>query len=136
MATRCNIRHYKNGQLVNQYYRHWDGYPDGAGREIVNAFEGFKHGDSVAERIGKVGGTELEGKDVALHGDIEYFYKIDESDVAVEITFYESCEDYDSGEYYHRPIESRIIYAYEEPSLYKLVKQKKADDFKEKYLEL
>jgi len=89
MSTRCNI-------LIgrNQFYHHWDGYPDGVGADlahfIANVNAGYlpKWGDSldhlaefvrsngIIGRLGSCGGSDraYEAERYGLHGDIEFLY--------------------------------------------------------------
>ena len=48
-----------------QFYRHWDGYPEGLGVEIAESFINY----------GKLTNWEVEALDI-VHGDVEYIYYI------------------------------------------------------------
>tara|TARA_R100000005_G_scaffold56360_1_gene28156 strand:- start:195 stop:626 length:432 start_codon:yes stop_codon:yes gene_type:complete len=75
MATRATIRFATREEGVPfdkhpdrwhaQFYRHWDGYPEGLGIEIAESFTNFQ----------KLTHWEVESLDI-VHGDIEYLYYI------------------------------------------------------------
>jgi len=75
MATRATIRFATREEGVPfdkhpekwhaQFYRHWDGYPEGLGIEIAESFTNYQ----------KLTHWEVESLDV-VHGDIEYLYYI------------------------------------------------------------
>ena len=75
MATRATIRFATREEGVPfdkhpdrwhaQFYRHWDGYPEGLGVEIAESFINY----------GKLTNWEVEALDI-VHGDVEYIYYI------------------------------------------------------------
>ena len=75
MATRATIRFATREEGVPfdkhpekwhaQFYRHWDGYPEGLGIEIAESFINSQ----------KLTSWEVEALDI-IHGDIEYVYYI------------------------------------------------------------
>ena len=75
MATRATIRFATREEGVPfdkhpdrwhaQFYRHWDGYPEGLGIEIAESFINY----------GKLTNWEVEALDI-VHGDVEYIYYI------------------------------------------------------------
>tara|TARA_R100001163_G_C5021154_1_gene163931 strand:+ start:546 stop:983 length:438 start_codon:yes stop_codon:yes gene_type:complete len=75
MATRATIRFATREEGVPfdkhpqqwhaQFYRHWDGYPEGLGIEIAESFVNYQ----------KLTHWEVESLDI-VHGDIEYLYYI------------------------------------------------------------
>ena len=75
MATRATIRFATREEGVPfdkhpqqwhaQFYRHWDGYPEGLGIEIAESFTNYQ----------KLTHWEVESLDI-VHGDIEYLYYI------------------------------------------------------------
>ena len=75
MATRATIRFATREEGVPfdkhpdrwhaQFYRHWDGYPEGLGVMIAESFTNY----------GKIQGWEVEALDI-VHGDVEYIYYI------------------------------------------------------------
>ena len=75
MATRATIRFATREEGVPfdkhpqqwhaQFYRHWDGYPEGLGIEIAESFTNYQ----------KLTNWEVEALDI-VHGDIEYLYYI------------------------------------------------------------
>ena len=75
MATRATIRFATREEGVSfnkhperwqaQFYRHWDGYPEGLGVEIAESFT----------KYGKLTNWEVESLNVS-HTDIEYMYYI------------------------------------------------------------
>ena len=75
MATRATIRFATREEGVSfsehpekwhaQFYRHWDGYPEGLGVEIAESFVNYQ----------KLTHWEVESLDI-VHGDIEYMYYI------------------------------------------------------------
>ena len=75
MATRATIRFATREEGVSfsehpekwhaQFYRHWDGYPEGLGVEIAQSFVNYQ----------KLTHWEIESLDI-VHGDIEYLYYI------------------------------------------------------------
>ena len=75
MATRATIRFATREEGVPfdkhpekwhaQFYKHWDGYPEGLGVEIAESFVNY----------GKLTNWEVEGLDI-VHGDIEFIYYI------------------------------------------------------------
>ena len=75
MATRATIRFATREEGVPfdkhpdrwhaQFYRHWDGYPEGLGVEIAESFVNYQ----------KLTHWEVESLDI-VHGDIEYMYYI------------------------------------------------------------
>ena len=75
MATRATIRFATREEGVSfsehpekwhaQFYRHWDGYPEGLGIEIAESFTNYQ----------KLTHWEVESLDI-VHGDIEYLYYI------------------------------------------------------------
>ena len=86
MSTRTNIIIKKtiNGEeKLCQLYRHNDGYPEGAGQELLDFLskeENCKYdnpmdmGQAIVEQDAA---DVVEGEEENLHGDIEYFYEID-----------------------------------------------------------
>ena len=75
MATRATIRFATREEGVPfdkhpekwhaQFYRHWDGYPEGLGIEIAESFTNYQ----------KLTHWEVESLDI-VHGDIEYLYYV------------------------------------------------------------
>ena len=75
MATRATIRFATREEGVPfdkhpqqwhaQFYRHWDGYPEGLGIEIAESFVNYQ----------KLTHWEVEGLNI-VHGDIEYMYYV------------------------------------------------------------
>ena len=75
MATRATIRFATREEGVPfdkhpekwhaQFYRHWDGYPEGLGIEIAESFVNYQ----------KLTNWEVESLDI-VHGDVEYIYYI------------------------------------------------------------
>ena len=75
MSTRATIRFATREEGVPfdkhpkqwhaQFYRHWDGYPEGLGIEIAESFINSE----------KLTSWEVEALDI-VHGDIEYMYYI------------------------------------------------------------
>ena len=75
MATRATIRFATREEGVPfdkhpqqwhaQFYRHWDGYPEGLGIEIAESFT----------KYGKLTNWEVEALDI-IHCDIEYMYYV------------------------------------------------------------
>ena len=75
MATRATIRFATREEGVPfdkhpqqwhaQFYRHWDGYPEGLGIEIAESFVNYQ----------KLTHWEVEALDL-VHGDVEYIYYI------------------------------------------------------------
>jgi hypothetical protein len=75
MATRATIRFATREEGVPfdkhpqqwhaQFYKHWDGYPEGLGIEIAESFVNYS----------KLTNWEVEGLDI-VHGDIEFIYYI------------------------------------------------------------
>ena len=75
MATRATIRFATREEGVPfdkhpdrwhaQFYRHWDGYPEGLGVEIAESFT----------KYGKLTNWEVEALDI-VHSDIEYMYYV------------------------------------------------------------
>lgn len=73
MATRANIIVRHNGQEVATFYKHYDGYPEGLGEQLKDAFKDCKGSRDTLRCISKIDEVELtEG----THGDIEYLYHI------------------------------------------------------------
>ena len=96
MSTRSNIiiqQRTNNETHYVQIYRHFDGYPDGAGKELARILSEFINRTdkndiysspiSLAEEITKQDDSfEIEFQttdinEINLHADIEYFYVID-----------------------------------------------------------
>ena len=75
MATRATIRFATREEGVPfdkhpqqwhaQFYKHWDGYPEGLGVDIAESFTNYS----------KIQGWEVESLDI-VHGDVEYIYYI------------------------------------------------------------
>ena len=75
MATRATIRFATREEGVPfdkhpekwhaQFYRHWDGYPEGLGVEIAESFVNYS----------KLTNWEVEALDI-VHSDVEYIYYI------------------------------------------------------------
>ena len=75
MATRATIRFATREEGVPfdkhpqqwhaQFYRHWDGYPEGLGIEIAESFTNYQ----------KLTHWEVEPLDI-VHGDIEFLYYV------------------------------------------------------------
>ena len=75
MATRATIKFATREEGVPfdkhpqqwhaQFYRHWDGYPEGLGIEIAESFVNYQ----------KLTHWEVESLDV-VHGDVEYIYYV------------------------------------------------------------
>ena len=75
MATRATIRFATREEGVPfdkhpdrwhaQFYRHWDGYPEGLGIEIAESFVNYQ----------KLTHWEVESLDI-VHGDIEFLYYV------------------------------------------------------------
>ena len=75
MATRATIRFATREEGVPfdkhpekwhaQFYRHWDGYPEGLGIEIAESFVNYS----------KLTNWEVEALDI-VHSDVEYIYYI------------------------------------------------------------
>ena len=75
MSTRATIRFATREEGVSfsehpekwhaQFYRHWDGYPEGLGVEIAESFVNYQ----------KLTSWKVEALDI-VHGDIEYMYYV------------------------------------------------------------
>lgn len=131
MATRCNVLVSKteqwsdvngqpnpnNGKHWAQYYRHWDGYPSGAGLDLAlklihvtntNAPADLSDVRSMESALRSVLTLdyEREGSYAAqksLHGDIEWLYHID-LDNGLTLTAYElGIGRFDSDEWEKAP---------------------------------
>jgi hypothetical protein len=83
MSTRCSAIVKKDGQKVYAYC-HWDGYPDGAGRDLKNFMDG--HAESIdswpLENFGDnlEDETSFEFENACVHGDENYVYVVDMDD--------------------------------------------------------
>lgn len=87
MSTRCMIRIKECGGKIDLYHHH-DGYFDGVGQELKNAFS--SHGNALETLNALLSDDEYELTD-SPHGDIEYWYLL----------------DFDNGEFsgYHVPFD-------------------------------
>jgi len=80
MSTRCQVFVKDNNKNPTALlYHHWDGYPEGVGKELVKIFKQYKkistpHGD--ARWFLDMLPRAYEDAD-CIHGDLEYLYVVD-----------------------------------------------------------
>lgn len=107
MATRASIIMKENGKPMMAVYKHWDGYPDGLGKDLKTIIDGGRltNGLGMNSELGKVfnGAGCLFASIIAIlkqnPGDVyitslesvgksgeEYVYEIDVNDTKVELT--------------------------------------------------
>lgn len=101
MSTRCNVV-VKNGSKQTILYHHFDGYPEGVGKNLVE-FMADKHSGEINDVDEFV--KELKAFDniyedtLGLHWDIEYLYVIwldAESVVCYSVNFWDTVSDDDA----------------------------------------
>lgn len=111
MATRASIIMSENGKPMMAVYKHWDGYPNGLGKELQEIIDGGKltNGLSGSPKIGEAfnGAGCLFASIIALlkkgPGDVyvtnledvgsageEYIYTINVNDKETELTYKET----------------------------------------------
>lgn len=75
MSTRCNIIIHSETEHKSCFlYHHWDGYPEGVGKELVDRLSGkFAGFDSIKSTLQQ--DSQYEDTN-GLHADIEYLYVI------------------------------------------------------------
>ena len=87
MSTRCHVivQRTENGEMKKHYiYRHYDGYPEGAGKDLTsflreNAEEFIKSGEPLTTICKKLEDydSRFYFEDCCIHGDEEYLYTVD-----------------------------------------------------------
>lgn len=81
MSTRSSTLTYnQNGQQIYNHYRHYDGYPEGHGKDLAEILISCRNlkGDAQVHAYldsMELVGCELENKSI-IHGDLEYLYKV------------------------------------------------------------
>lgn len=111
MSTRCNIIVCCNDGTTHQFYHHCDGYPEGVGVELCDAFSDAmksREGDeaidhmSVMQKLSEDNRSyEYEGEVMSPHGDIEFLYTIESIEDGIRITCfqYDEINDWEKVDY-------------------------------------
>lgn len=130
MSTRCNVLVVeKNGdwEKTNQFYRHWDGYVEGTGKDLaVLAYmaKEYAYPDVITDDAGNEkkrdnfkrirnrflgylndsDNYEAEDFDAGVHGDIEFLYlvkieRVEDGSVEVKVSYIQTPIESDRNEY-------------------------------------
>ena len=77
MSTRCHVVIIEPNDTEHYIYHHFDGYPDGVGKELKKILESCPSYDweTIMEKI--LDYSDEYEEDNGIHGDEEYIYEID-----------------------------------------------------------
>jgi hypothetical protein len=139
MSTRCNIIVRRSDENFTVIYHHFDGYPDGVGKELPKILSDFEITEEttpiiLSQYIQSID-REYEHEPYAqnVHGDIEYVYIIDlnKSILKCYSIYFDYSDNRDIVKIMHGD-ESRQRLIFEE----KIGKYNTEIDYKEKYYAL